>query len=57
MRERIVSSTNPAETTRHTYVKTRERKKHLDPYYTPYTKINSKENNYVRTKTVWLLEK
>ena len=52
MRERIVSSTNPAETTRHTYVKTRERKKHLDPYYTPYTKINSKENKYVRTKTV-----
>ena len=25
--ERIVSSTNPAETTRHTYVKTRERKR------------------------------
>ena len=40
-----------------TVTKTRERKKHLDPYYTPYTKINSKENNYVRTKTVWLLEK
>ena len=52
MRERIVSSINPAETIRQTYVKTRKRKKHLDPYYTPYTKINSRENIFVRTKTV-----